>query len=231
MSLPRAPCVGRLSCAAALRKRTQWPGTSFASKMMEGGVPQGPCFHPPPLVRLRARIPRPLFCMILVAPRVESGPDAAPVCVGVQVAGHDRSRLPHRRQARQRGRAAGPEGGRRRAQSDTAGRGIAARAARRLRRAAVRRRSSPNCATSCSCASRSAPSGASRWKSSAICTRCRCAFHLERQTGGMSRDIERGTKGISTLLSYMLFSILPVILEFGLVAAVLFARFDWRFPP
>ena len=38
-------------------------------------------------------------------------------------------------------------------------------------------------------------------------------FHLDRQTGGMSRDIERGTRGISTLLSYMLFSIIPVILE------------------
>ena len=42
-------------------------------------------------------------------------------------------------------------------------------------------------------------------------------FHLNRQTGGMSRDIERGSRGISTLLSYMLFSILPVILEFVLV--------------
>ena len=55
-------------------------------------------------------------------------------------------------------------------------------------------------------------------------------FHLERQTGGVSRDIERGTRGISTLLSYMLFSILPVVLEFFLVAAVLVTRFDWRFP-
>jgi ATP-binding cassette subfamily B protein len=54
-------------------------------------------------------------------------------------------------------------------------------------------------------------------------------FHLERQTGGLTRDIERGTRGISTLLNYMLFSILPVILEFGLVAAVLIAKFDWRF--
>jgi ATP-binding cassette subfamily B protein len=54
-------------------------------------------------------------------------------------------------------------------------------------------------------------------------------FHLERQTGGVSRDIERGTNGVSTLLSYLLFSIVPVILEFGLVAAVLFAKFDWRF--
>jgi ATP-binding cassette, subfamily B, heavy metal transporter len=55
-------------------------------------------------------------------------------------------------------------------------------------------------------------------------------FHLERQTGGVTRDIERGTRGISTLLSYMLFSIIPVILEFGLVAVVLLAKFDWRFP-
>jgi ATP-binding cassette subfamily B protein len=54
-------------------------------------------------------------------------------------------------------------------------------------------------------------------------------FHLERQTGGMTRDIERGTRGISSLLSYMIFSIIPVILEFALVAAVLLAKFDWRF--
>jgi len=54
-------------------------------------------------------------------------------------------------------------------------------------------------------------------------------FHLERQTGGMTRDIERGTRGISTLLSYLLFSIIPVILEFALVAAVLLKKFDWRF--
>jgi ABC-type transport system involved in Fe-S cluster assembly fused permease/ATPase subunit len=54
-------------------------------------------------------------------------------------------------------------------------------------------------------------------------------FHLERQTGGVSRDIDRGTRGISTLLSYMLFSIIPVILEFSLVAAVLLSKFDWRF--
>ena len=54
-------------------------------------------------------------------------------------------------------------------------------------------------------------------------------FHLDRQTGGMTRDIERGTRGISSLLSYLIFSIIPVILEFALVAAVLIAKFDWRF--
>ena len=54
-------------------------------------------------------------------------------------------------------------------------------------------------------------------------------FHLDRQTGGMTRDIERGTRGMSTLLSYLIFSIIPVILEFVLVAVVLLAKFDWRF--
>ena len=54
-------------------------------------------------------------------------------------------------------------------------------------------------------------------------------FHLDRQTGGMTRDIERGTRGISSLLSYMIFSIIPVILEFALVAVVLLGKFDWRF--
>src|SRR5437660_730029 len=54
-------------------------------------------------------------------------------------------------------------------------------------------------------------------------------FHLERQTGGVSRDIERGTRGISTLLSYMLFSIVPVLLEFSLVAVILLTKFDCRF--
>ncbi len=42
-------------------------------------------------------------------------------------------------------------------------------------------------------------------------------FHLERQTGGLTRDIERGTRGISTLLSYTVFSVLPTLLEIALV--------------
>src|SRR4029079_12351166 len=46
-------------------------------------------------------------------------------------------------------------------------------------------------------------------------------FHLARQTGRLKRDNERGTRGISTLLSSLVFSILPVILEFSLVAVVL----------
>jgi len=51
-------------------------------------------------------------------------------------------------------------------------------------------------------------------------------FHLERQTGGVSRDIERGTKGISFLLNFMLFNILPTLLEICLVAAILFSKYN-----
>lgn len=51
-------------------------------------------------------------------------------------------------------------------------------------------------------------------------------FHLERQTGGVSRDIERGTRGISFLLNFMLFNILPTLLEIGLVAIILLSKYD-----
>ncbi len=51
-------------------------------------------------------------------------------------------------------------------------------------------------------------------------------FHLQRQTGGVSRDIERGTRGISFLLNFMLFSILPTLLEIGLVMGILLTRYD-----
>ncbi|WP_343585321.1 ABC transporter ATP-binding protein/permease [Herbaspirillum sp.] len=51
-------------------------------------------------------------------------------------------------------------------------------------------------------------------------------FHLNRQTGGMTRDIERGTRGVSTLVSYTLFSILPTIIEIVLVLAYLMLHYD-----
>lgn len=54
-------------------------------------------------------------------------------------------------------------------------------------------------------------------------------FHLERQTGGVARDIERGAQGISSLLSMVLFSILPTLIEIGLVAGILLVKFDWTF--
>ncbi len=51
-------------------------------------------------------------------------------------------------------------------------------------------------------------------------------FHLERQTGGLSRAIERGTNGIDSLLWYMLFNILPTLIEIALVCGILWALFD-----
>lgn len=54
-------------------------------------------------------------------------------------------------------------------------------------------------------------------------------FHLERQTGGISRDVERGSRGISFLLSFMLFNILPTLLEIGLIAGILFINYKPAF--
>ena len=54
-------------------------------------------------------------------------------------------------------------------------------------------------------------------------------FHLDRQTGGLSRVIERGTKGITFVLNFLLFNIIPTILEIALVAAILWRMFDISF--
>ena len=54
-------------------------------------------------------------------------------------------------------------------------------------------------------------------------------FHLERQTGGVSRDIERGSRSISSLISYSLYSILPTLLEVSLVLGILMTRYDSGF--
>lgn len=54
-------------------------------------------------------------------------------------------------------------------------------------------------------------------------------FHLARQTGGVSRDIDRGAKGISFLLSFSLFNIVPTLVEIVLVAALLLQRYHWSF--
>ena len=51
-------------------------------------------------------------------------------------------------------------------------------------------------------------------------------FHLDRATGGLTRDIERGTRGISTLLNFMVFSVLPTLLEMALVTGFLIYKFD-----
>lgn len=54
-------------------------------------------------------------------------------------------------------------------------------------------------------------------------------YHISRKTGGLSRIIERGVKGVDFLLRYLLFSIGPLILELVMIAAVLFFLFDWRY--
>ena len=54
-------------------------------------------------------------------------------------------------------------------------------------------------------------------------------FHLDRQTGGLSRDIERGTSSISQLLSSLIFTILPTLFEIIVVFFILFAKFDGWF--
>jgi ATP-binding cassette, subfamily B, heavy metal transporter len=51
-------------------------------------------------------------------------------------------------------------------------------------------------------------------------------FHLARQTGGMTRDIERGVRGIESLISYSLYSIIPTLIEVGLVLTILAIKFD-----
>jgi len=54
-------------------------------------------------------------------------------------------------------------------------------------------------------------------------------FHLERQTGGMTRDIERGTRGVHSLISYSLYSIVPTLIEVTLVLSILAVKFDMWF--
>jgi len=54
-------------------------------------------------------------------------------------------------------------------------------------------------------------------------------YHLGRQSGAISRDLERGTRSVSTILNYLVFSVLPVLVEFGLVAAILLSRYELAF--
>jgi ATP-binding cassette subfamily B protein len=51
-------------------------------------------------------------------------------------------------------------------------------------------------------------------------------FHLERQTGGMTRDIERGTRAVRTLIGFTLFNIAPTLIEMALVLTLLAVKFD-----
>ncbi len=54
-------------------------------------------------------------------------------------------------------------------------------------------------------------------------------YHLERKTGAISRDLERATRSLSSLLNYLAFSIFPTALEFLLVGGILFSGYPWQF--
>ncbi len=54
-------------------------------------------------------------------------------------------------------------------------------------------------------------------------------FHLERQTGGLSRVIERGTQGMEFLIRFTTFNIIPTLIEIALVGGILWSLYDWRF--
>ena len=54
-------------------------------------------------------------------------------------------------------------------------------------------------------------------------------FHLERKTGAISRDLERGTRSVSTMMNFMVFSFIPIFVEFTLVAVILLANYDGIF--
>jgi len=54
-------------------------------------------------------------------------------------------------------------------------------------------------------------------------------FHLQRKTGGISRDLERGARSLSSILNYLTFNIIPTLTEFVLVAIILFSQYEAEF--
>ena len=54
-------------------------------------------------------------------------------------------------------------------------------------------------------------------------------FHLQRKTGAISRDLERGTRSVATLMNFLVFSTIPIVVEFTLVAFILLSNYAWIF--
>ena len=54
-------------------------------------------------------------------------------------------------------------------------------------------------------------------------------YHLDRKTGGITRDLERGTNSLSSILNYLVFNIIPTAAEFALVAAILLGQYEAKF--
>ena len=96
----------------------------------------------------------------------------------------------------------------------------------RMRWCGCPRRSSPNCAKSCFRRSRESAVRQLALKVFRHLHGLSLRFHLDRQTGGMSRDIERGTRGITQLISYSLYSILPTLVEVGLVLGFFVVKYE-----
>ena len=55
------------------------------------------------------------------------------------------------------------------------------------------------------------------------------SYHLDRKTGGITRDLERGTNSLSSILNYLVFNIIPTAAEFALVAVILLGKYEARF--
>ena len=156
------------------------------------------------------------------AVRLAHPAQAAALRLGLALARAGRAGLPGRRQARQHRRAAGAEEPGRRARAEARRPRARARraggAADRLRRAAPVDHAVHRAARVPVLSGRGARSrGASRSRRSSTCSRSSLRFHLERQTGGVSRDIERGSRSIQSLLNYTIYNILPTLVEITMV--------------
>jgi hypothetical protein len=95
-----------------------------------------------------------------------------------------------------------------------------------MARCACPPRCSPSCASWCLPRPRRARRAALRCRPSSTCTPLSLRFHLERQTGGMTRDIERGVRGIESLISFSLFNIGATLIEVAMVLTMLAVKFD-----
>ena len=82
------------------------------------------------------------------------------------------------------------------------------------------------CASSPRCSSAPCGAGAADLPASA---RRRLRFHLDRQTGGLSRVIDRGVLGMQSVLRLAVFNVVPTALELVMVTAIIWRMFDWRF--
>ena len=107
---------------------------------------------------------------------------------------------------------------------------VAAGADRRLRRAAHRPRpASASCATPCSPRSQQRAVRLLALRTFRHLHALSLRFHLDRQTGGLSRVIDRGVLGMQSVLRLAVFNVVPTALELVLVTGIIWRLFDWRY--